>query len=330
MHNEYLHGGVTNVDAEKTLFAGGFEPVLFPYQQDFSIKAKLGRMSFLLKKVMAIKKGAVVVFLSPFYARMDKLFIQLLRMKGITLVCYIVDIDGIKDGNDDLLKEEIAFFRKLKYFIVLNDSMKNWLAETVPGTISAPVYFHTFFTRPVIQQRQRSFEVVFAGNLAKSPFLEYLHLLKQTSPDVHFNVYGPDPTPSMINQENVTYCGVQKPYDLPNKLSGSFGLIWEGNSIEKPEGSIGHYIQYITHHKLSLYIVSGLPVIIAATAGTAPLVEKYKIGVTVKSLFEIEEKIRSISDEDFYQMQINMQPIAEKISNGSYLTNAINEIMEQL
>ena len=330
MHNEYLHGGVTNVDAEKTLFADGFEPVLFPYQQSFSIKAKISRLLFLLKKSIAIKRGSVVVFLSPFYARMDKLFIQLLRRNNITLVCYIVDIDGIKDGDDYLLKKEISFFRDLKYFIVLNDSMKKWLNEKVPGAVSAPVYFHAFLTRPVFRPRQKSFEVVFAGNLAKSPFLEQLYLLKGTSPTLHFNIYGPDPTPAMTNQENITYHGVEKPYDLPAKLSGSFGLIWEGNSIERPEGSIGHYIQYITHHKLSLYIISGLPIIIAATAATAVLVEKYRIGVTVKSLYEIEEKIRAISDEDYSQMQVNMQPIAEKISKGSHLSDAINEIMKQL
>ena len=51
---------------------------------------------------------------------------------------------------------------------------------------------------------------------------------------------------------------------------GSFGLIWEGDSIEKPSGSLGRYIQYISHHKLSLYILAKLPIIVAASAATAP------------------------------------------------------------
>lgn len=330
MHNEYVHGGVTNVDAEKILFADGFEPILFPHQQSFSIKAKISRLSFLLKKAMAIKKGSIVIFLFPFYARMDKLFIRLLRLKRITLICYIVDIDGIKDGDDSLLKKELEFFGKHKYFIVLNDSMKKWLEEKVPGAVSSPIHFHAFLTPPVFRQRQRSFEIVFAGNLAKSPFLQQLHHLKHSSPNLHFNIYGPDPFEGMEKQENITYHGVSKPYELPVKLTGSFGLIWEGNSIERPEGSIGHYIQYITHNKLSLYIVSGLPIIIAATAATAPLVEKYKIGVTVKSLYEVEEKIKGISDQDYQQMQLNMKPLAEQVSKGKHLTHAVNEIMKQI
>src|SRR4029079_7320871 len=123
---------------------------------------------------------------------------------------------------------------------------------------------------------------------------------------------------------------VEKPYELPEKLAGSFGLVWEGTSIEKPESSIGNYIQYITHHKLSLYIISGLPVIIPATAGTAPLVEKYKIGLVIHSLYELEARIRAVTEEEYRQMRANMRPLAEKASRGEFLADAVDEIMGKL
>jgi hypothetical protein len=134
----------------------------------------------------------------------------------------------------------------------------------------------------------------------------------------------------MIQQENVTYLGVEKPYDLPSKLDGSFGLVWEGDSIAASEGSLGNYIQYITHNKISLYIVSGLPIIIPATAGTAPLIEKYQIGFAVSNLYEIEEKIRELSDDHYLQMQANVRLLADKVSQGYFLSTAVDEIMEQL
>lgn len=331
LQEEYVHGGVTNVDAEKTLLASGFEPIFFPCHHSFSAKAKISRLFFLAKKFNAVKKGSVVVFLFPFYATMNKLFIRLLMMKKkITLICFIVDIDGIKDRDPGLLKKEIRFFQKLKYFIVLNAAMQQWLEEKIPAAVSSAINFHTFLARPVYRERDMSFEIVFAGNLAKSPFLEKLYLLKETSPDLHFNIYGPGPSHRMIQQENVMYHGIEKPYDLPDKLSGAFGLVWEGSSIDKPEGSLGNYIQYITHHKLSLYILSGLPVIIPATAGTAPLVEKYKIGFAVGSLHAIEQKIKNITLEEYRQMRVNMRPLADKIIKGGFLSSAVEEIMKQL
>jgi hypothetical protein len=330
MQEQYVHGGVTSVDAEKVLLAEGIEPIFFPCHDSFSIRAKFTRFLFLLKKSREIKKGAVVFFLFPLYATMEKLFLRVLLKKKITLVCYIVDIDGIKDGDEKLLEKETYFFQKLKYFIVLNASMDKWLKERVPQAVTAAINFHSFLTKPVYRKRIKSFEIVFAGNLGKSPFLEQLGLLKRQSPLLHFNLYGPDASAPMLDQENVTYHGVEKPYELPEKLVGSFGLVWEGSSIEKPESSIGHYIQYITHHKLSLYIISGLPVIISVTAGTAPLVEKYKIGLTIHSLYELEAKINSVTEEEYQQMQANMRPLAEKASKGEFLADAVNEIMGKL
>ena len=89
-------------------------------------------------------------------------------------------------------------------------------------------------------------------------------------------------------------------------------------------------MQYITHHKLSLYIISKLPIIVPATAASAPLIAKYNIGFAINNLFEIEDKIKRLSVEEYRQMQLNMDPLAEKISKGQCLGNAIDEIMKRL
>jgi hypothetical protein len=332
LKEEYLHGGITGVDAEKVLLAKGFVPVLFPHHHSFSIKAKLGRLFYLLKKSCTIKSGSVVVFISPVYAKMSRLLLSLLRKKkDVEFICFIADINGLKDGDERLLKKEIRFFRQFKYFIVHNEKMKEWLQKDVSaGAVAAMVEFFDFFTKPVILQREFSFDIVFAGNLGKSTFLEKLFLLNAGDSLLHFHLYGPGQTDAMLAQKNVTWHGVEKPYDLPAKLTGSFGLLWDGNAIDKPGGSLGDYMQYITHHKLSLYILSNLPIIVPATAASAPLIEKYQIGFAINNLYEIEDKIKNISSAEYQQMQMNMIPLAEKISKGECLGIAIDEIMKGL
>jgi hypothetical protein len=332
LSEEYMHGGITCVDAEKVLVSKKFESILFPFHYSYSFKAKISRLYFLLKTFFVVRRGSIVVFISPVYAKMNRLLVNLLaRKKGIQLICFIADINGIKDGDDAVLQKEISFFKQFRYFIVHNEKMSEWIYKNISANaVTTTVEFFDFFTKPVILEREFSFDIVFAGNLEKSPFLEDLHLLSANNTLLHFHLYGPGKTEAMISQKNVTYHGVERPYDLPAKLTGSFGLLWDGESIDKPGGSLGHYMQFISHHKLSLYILSKLPIIVPATAASAPLIEKYKIGFAIDNLHEIEARIKKISPDEFTQMQMNMYSLAEKISRGECLGNAIDEIMKQL
>ncbi len=332
LQNDYFHGGIGCVDAEKVLLANGYQPVLFPHQRNFSFKAKLGRALFLAEVFFSITKPATIVFIFPSYGRMDKWLICLLNKKKNTrMVCLIADIDGLKDGNPDLLNKEIRFFQHFRYFIVHNERMQQWLKTKIPESKSGIIEFFDFLTKPLVLQRQISYEIAFAGNLEKSGFLKHLHLLEKESPRLHFHLYGEGITQAMTDQAGVTYHGVSAPYDMPGKLQGSFGLVWDGESIDGTGGgSMGDYMQYISHHKLSLYIVSKLPLIVPASAASAPLIEKYGIGIVVNSLYEIQERISALTTQQYTDMQNNMFELAEKISKGQCLEEALARLSDHL
>jgi hypothetical protein len=326
---EFFHGGIGYADAEKILMKKNFIPVLFPHYTGFSIGAKFSRFFYLLKVFFTIPRGSYVVFLFPLFAKMNRLLLRMLGLKkDIRLICFVADIDGIKDGDKKLLDHEIVELKRYSYFIVHNDSMHQWLQAHVLKAAIAPIEFFDFLTNPFWGDRKKNNEIIFAGNLEKSTFLVKLYMLKAKSPDLHFNLYGSGVTTTMQSQENTTYKGLFNPYELPGKLEGSFGLVWDGDSIEKPGGSLGDYMQYISHHKLSLYIISGLPLIVPEMAASAPLVKKYGIGITIKSLYEIHEKINSLSAEQYQQMRNNMKPLAKKISDGGCLGEALDVLLK--
>jgi hypothetical protein len=200
--------------------------------------------------------------------------------------------------------------------------MLKWLNTAMPGTLASMIEFFDFLTPPVTKPRPRDRKIVFAANLTKSKFLDDLNQLP-----LQFNLYGPGITPAIMDQPNVEYHGVIDPYALPQELEGSYGLVWDGDSIHGMEGSLGDYMQYISHHKLSLYILAGLPIIVSCTAGSASLVEKYKIGFCVSSLAEINIKLNSITTAEYESMVNNMLPLANKIAKGGCLSAAINELI---
>ena len=325
-NDEVFHGGIGNIDIEKILAASGFEPITFSYHFTFTVKAKLARFIYLLRMLLILPAGSIVIYQFPLYAKMHKLLVQGLLKKRVKVFCFIADINGLKDGDNILLQHEVNELKKHKYFIVHNHNMAHWINKLVAGARTSEIEFFDFLSTPVRSDRKKSKAIVFAGNLEKSKFLEKLNLIKD--PQLRFQLYGAGVTKKMLDQDGVLYKGVFAPYALPAQLEGSFGLVWDGDSIEGPGGSLGNYMQYISHHKLSLYILSGLPLIVPSFAGSASLVEKYNIGFTINSLDEISRKIEELQEMDYQQMIRNMQPLALKISSGQCLLEALGQLMD--
>lgn len=328
-HQQYMHGGIGYVDAEKIIQAEGYEAICFPHQDDFSFRAKMNRLVYLFRIFFAIKKNSEIVFLYPVYATMNRVLLGLLSLKRVKRICFITDINGIKDGDSKQLEKDIRFFKKYQYFIVHNEKMRQWLDTVVPQNTSVSIDFFDFLVNKMAVVSNFSFDIVFAGNLEKSVFLEKLYLLQDRCPGIHFYLYGPGQTEAMSEQKNASWEGVENPYELPSKLKGGFGLLWDGDSIDKPGGSLGHYMQYISHHKLSLYIISRLPVIVPASTAAAMLIDKYKIGIAVNSLYELEEELKTITPSRYQQMQINMSRLAQQISTGGCLKAALQTIANE-
>ena len=324
--NDYFfHGGIGIIDAEKILERNGYVPIRQPYHYSFSIRAKLARLWYSLKILSSVKKDATVVFIHPLHARLNKWLITRLTKKVSRCICIIGDIDGLKDGNDTLLKKEIDEFSRFTFFILHNPAMVSWLNQVLPGKNCEVIEFFDFLAPPNMGTRMKNGPIVFAGNLAKSRFLEQLRNIP-----VQFNLYGPGATAEMRKQTNVHHHGIVDPYQLPSKLEGSYGLVWDGDSPYAMKGSLGQYMQYISHHKVSLYILAGMPIIISRTAGAAPLVRQYQIGICVDSLEEIGQKINAISSSQYEQMLNNMKPLAKKIAMGDCLSAALERLLNRM
>ncbi|MDY6291086.1 MAG: hypothetical protein SPL86_06350 [Succiniclasticum sp.] len=82
-------------------------------------------------------------------------------------------------------------------------------------------------------------QIVFAGNLAKSDFLKDKAMQDL---NVEFVLYGPGFDKNLIKWRNINYSGSFSPDEVPYKLRGSFGLIWDGDSISTSQGRTGELL----------------------------------------------------------------------------------------
>ncbi|MBC7849258.1 MAG: hypothetical protein H7Y31_05960 [Chitinophagaceae bacterium] len=327
LHRSPMHGGIGNVDIEKILKEEGFQPIRLPFHFNHSLFAKGWRFISFLIWMAKIPAGSVIAFQHPLYARLNfRLINKIGNQRQIKIICFVLDIDGLKDGNNELLQKEISFLKLFDLFIVHNESMRKWMVSQGITGVFAQLEFFSFLAVPFHGSRVRSNEIVFAGNLEKSRFIEELTSVRGVD-SLAFNIYGSGRTAKITPAPNIHFKGVIPPYTLPASIEGSYGLVWDGDSIDGEGGSIGSYMQYITHHKISLYILAELPIIIYEGAGAAYLIEQYKIGITIHSLNELSSRLAGINDADYKEMVANCKALSEQIRNGSQTRKAIDFLL---
>ncbi|MGV3354317.1 galactofuranosyltransferase [Streptococcus orisratti] len=169
-------------------------------------------------------------------------------------------------------------------------------------------------------QFKHSSPIVIAGNLKKYK-AGYIYTLPDKPT---FNLYGIGYEAN--ETDNISYLGSFFPDELPFVLKGSFGLVWDGPSPQTCEGVHGDYLRINNPHKTSLYLAAGIPVIIWSGAALSSFILENKCGIVVDSLYQLQ-KILSEVEEDFYQeLKNNAELIGERLRNGYYTLNAIQNI----
>lgn len=292
-------------------------------------------------KIKCLKSGDILfcqfplsdhtVFLSGVFAK--------LKYRGVKIVALIHDLDlfrtALHDSGTNSLERlrirlESRQLRYMKCFITHNEKMNDFMLRHgfMKDSLITLGLFDYYLADP---HRNMDTEgrigkkkpVIIAGSLR--PYKAgYVYKLPQSQ---EFALYGVGYTGDITG--NVVYKGAFEPEELPYYLSGSFGLVWDGNSIETCEGVFGEYLRINNPHKVSLYLASGIPVIIWEEAALADFIEKEKCGFSVKSLEDISHKMSHISDEEYEEMCQNAKRVGDRLKMGLYLKSAISEVIKK-
>lgn len=309
--------------------------VTFLKKDDFTSievpSSKVGKVcsSFLARySLRKLKSGVIVIQYPSGKPFLRKLWLRAAcKNKHLKVILLIHDLESIRFFNDPKYSnrryDEFEFIAKADGLVALNEKMKTLLTDNgVKKPITTLEAWDYDNENPIIQKKNYQRSICYAGNLKKALFLRDLRC-KTT-----VYVFGPNPESRFT--KSIKYMGQFSPQDLPNHLNADFGLIWDGVSAETCKGMYGQYLRYNTPHKFSLYISSGLPVIVWDKAAIAEFVKKYNIGLTISSLNEIDKLMCSVSNSQYKELQRNVITIAEKMRNGQFITTAINDLIKEM
>ena len=134
-------------------------------------------------------------------------------------------------------------------------------------------------------------------------------------------------TEAKSDDSNLSYQGVFSPEEIISKISGSYGLVWGGSTVDGCSGPFGKYLGYNNPHKTSLYLLCGLPIIVWKKAAIAKFIEQEKIGITISSLEELDKVLSEITELQYKEFIKNVNKVRVQIAEGHYLSAAIEKIL---
>lgn len=167
--------------------------------------------------------------------------------------------------------------------------------------------------------------IVFAGNLQKSKFLYHLSDSIIDS-SINYFLYGKNNV-NLPTNNHIIYKGVFDAEDF-SSVQGNWGLVWDGESIEKCSGPYGKYLQINAPFKFSLYLAMNIPVIVWSESAMAQYVKKYHLGICVNSLKDISSTIDNLSENDLKDIANGVSKASIDVKAGKKIRHVVNSLQE--
>ena len=268
----------------------------------------------------------------PYYPNwVNQLFLQLLRfgkkIKKYQVTMLLHDVPALRqrisqpDNDQKILTSEIQSWSWVDCVICHNESMLAMLRKAHSFDQYSVLGVFDYLYDGLVCGRNYKVNptVMIAGNLAKEK-CGYIYQLKNVK-GIRFDLFGINYSGDVT--ENIKYRGKYSSDELISHLDGQFGLVWDGDSIDTCNGDFGEYLKYNNPHKFSLYIAAAVPVIVWECSALADYVKKNGLGICVRSLHDLPEVLRNISENDYRKMCQNIGNIRENIVHGKQLKKLI-------
>lgn len=317
------------LDAEKIMIKNGCKELNF-----YLGGRKIYYKSFFKRRneKKKLKSGDTLLIQYPYYFKYWGSFfktIQELRSNGIKVVALIHDIICLRPYEKPItMNDEVKVFNQLDGIISHNEHMTSLLAKS---GVKVPIYnlgIFDYLSDKFDMEIVDDFKNInIAGNLVIDK-AKYIYLKELDDIKTKISLYGVgfEKEKVLNHKNNLDYIGCFKPEELGNHMKTGFGLIWDGESLDKCSGMMGEYLKVNNPHKTSMYLSIGMPVIVWSKSAMKDLVLENNIGIAIDSLKEIDKTLENITFEKYKEMAENCRKFGEKLRAGYFLGKAIEKI----
>ena len=326
---QFTAAGKGKIDCEKTLERIGFKNLgLRRTTIPNSIIGSILTFCGVLIGLVRLPKRSTICLIYP-TKKYYNLILKVAGIKKCKIITIIFDLRSHRKGKLGV-KKEIDLLNSNHIIISHNQFMTKWLTDNhlKSDVVNLDIFDYLSKKENLVdkQNNAEKHSIVFAGALGygKNGFIYDLDSIQPKNYTV--NLYGIGYEEKRHKENSIiNYKGFFPADEVVNRLEGSFGLVWDGISIEECAGNFGEYLKINNPHKTSLYLRAGLPVIIWDKAAMSTFVSDYNVGIAVSSLRDLDDKLNKLSKESYLKMKENAVKLSEKIGTGHFLEAAIQK-----
>lgn len=317
-------------DAEKILWMYGAKPVntkiLELREQHNGIQSNIAnRLGFLryYLDLLAVKNQIVIIQYPMLAFDIQYEYVSKLAKRN-RVVFLVHDIQSMRRNDAQGLEREIRMLN-LAYGLIVHN---RFMEEKLIGIGVQAKHFYRlncfdYLYAGELEAHHEQMDVAFAGNLEKSTFLQQMSSESDTTT---FCLYGPGWNPELAQKARMKYMGSFSPDEIPGKLQGKYGLVWDGDTTAGCTGLMGEYTRINNPHKMSLYLAAGIPVIVWKEAAIAEFVEKNGVGIVTERIDDLQKTLGDITQEQYQAMQQNVNRVRKRLIDGGFLRAVLGEI----
>ena len=326
-------------DVNRIVHDLGFTDLWLARQRKSALGHQVSRIVRMLQstwKTRRLGKGSIVFCQTMFplsWSPAHIAFLRNARRHGASVVTLFHDIDVARGRSladaDGLSRDSRDFLDNSDVAISHNARMTDWLvARGVDRAKIVDLGIFDYLADGFEPAADVPFErcVTIAGNLGlhKAGYLADLGSIT----DVDWRLFGPMFDPARTKGPTIRHCGCFPPDEIPRHMTAGFGLVWDGTSIDSCAGGHGEYLRINNPHKLSLYLASGLPVIVWDESAAADFVRANDVGFAVRSLREIGARLAALSEADYFRFKRNACSVSEKLRTGHFTKAALAKALD--
>ena len=269
----------------------------------------------------ALWQDDIVIFQFPSWngTYYDKYLLKVIRLRAnIRLAVFVHDMAPVMSGkeNEDYQKI-IDIFNMADLLIVPSERMLSVLRER--GLTVKNIMIQSMFDLPFtedLNMPEFRREIFFSGSQESCSFIETQNM------GVPLRLFGFDSL--TLNGKNLTFEGWKNTTELMMEYTkGGFGLIWE-------QAARSDYCAASQLCRLSAYLGAGIPVVVKKGHPHEETVLKYGLGFVVGSPGGAADRVRSVSEDEYFSMVGNIKNISFLIRGGFFTKKLLIDIVNYL
>ena len=320
-------------DIDDIMQSMGFEDIAVRMEEKDKASRFFRKLFCVVKVLFVLQKGDLLLIQYPF-KKYYSILCSIARLKGSKTITLIHDL-GTFRRRKLTAEQEVERLSHTDYIIVHNERMKKWLEEhgcKVPmGCLE--IFDYLSVAEPSTERNDKKDfqQIVYAGGIHRRKNA-FIYQTNAAIAPCRLDLYGPGELEEKeySQWQHVTYHGLVDSDEFIRIVKADWGLVWDGDSVDGCSGIWGSYLRINNPHKTSFYLRAGLPVIVWEDSAMAPFITSNKLGIAVRSLNELPERLRAITSDEYAQYKDAAMAMKENLNNGFYFKNAYEQAAQKL